>query len=31
VLTSQRLLENLARAEATTAQYKAAAQAAGAR
>jgi Cyclic nucleotide-binding domain len=31
VLTSQRLLENLARAEATAAQYKAAAQAAGAR
>src|SRR6201990_3168720 len=30
VLTSQRLLENLARAEATAAQYKAAAQAAGA-
>jgi Cyclic nucleotide-binding domain len=31
VLTSQRLLENLARAEATAAQYKAAAQAAGVR
>jgi uncharacterized membrane protein len=31
VLTSQRLLDNLARAEATAAQYKAAAQAAGTR
>ena len=31
VLTSQRLLENLARAEAAAAQYKAAAQAAGTR
>ena len=31
VLTSQRLLDNLARAEATLAQYKAAAQATGAR
>ncbi|HEY2247039.1 MAG TPA: cyclic nucleotide-binding domain-containing protein [Bradyrhizobium sp.] len=31
VLTSQRLLENLARAEATAAQYKAAAQTTGAR
>ena len=31
VLTSQRLLDNLARAEATAAQYKAAAQATGAR